>query len=294
MSGPSAPEQPVQIGLPTVEQRLQTMKNLTEHFEVPIPERFNNDPHFWYLTTRDYWTQRKRIPETLELKIDRKTNLGNIRKLAIINAAEHASKYALLENEAATDNLTGAFNRGALDKYLLHFLGNRHRGVTDAIIMLDLDHLREINNLYGHVVGDHALEEFVKLIQKKIRGVDFFARYGGEEFVLVMPEIDTSTDNWQEKFLQRIDQLRDAVEKNIASLAGERSEITIKKPITSSFGVMFVDDTLTVKNLDELENEVYKVADGYLYQAKDARRNCVVGPDGVFTPPSPNEPNQPH
>ncbi|MDH7475874.1 MAG: GGDEF domain-containing protein [Microgenomates group bacterium] len=275
------PALPKPEGLPTLEERLEVIKKLAEKLQVTIPEKYKGDLHFWYLVLREYWFQRRALPQNFGPVNDQ--NLLKMRHHAINMAVNAAGRFAELEKEAAVDGLTGAFNRRALDKYLLDLLSHRRTGVTDAVIMFDIDYLKEINDRYGHPIGDAVLKALTELIQKNIRGIDFFARYGGEEFFLVMPEINTEEPNWQEKFLQRIDDLREAIEDQVAARVRESNPgLTIGNPITASFGVMFIDDQLVCVDEKEVSEKVYSVVDKFLYDAKNNGRNCVVGPNGVF------------
>lgn len=91
--------------------------------------------------------------------------------------------------EAATDSLTGLFNYRHLQSYLgtqIALAGRYRRGLTVA--MLDIDHFKNVNDLYGHQTGDDVLRMAVEFIKSQLRQVDYTARYGGEEFVIVMPE----------------------------------------------------------------------------------------------------------
>ncbi len=93
--------------------------------------------------------------------------------------------------QADTDSLTGLFNYRHLQNYLAAQIALAQRYQRDlTIAMLDIDHFKKVNDLYGHQTGDEVLLSTVKFIKSQLRQVDYVARYGGEEFVIIMPETD--------------------------------------------------------------------------------------------------------
>ncbi len=96
---------------------------------------------------------------------------------------------AKLREQSIRDYLTGLFNRRYLDETLEREIRRAERGSFPVgIIMLDVDHFKQLNDKFGHLAGDIVLHEIGVLLQAKIRVADFICRYGGEEFVVVMPE----------------------------------------------------------------------------------------------------------
>ena len=92
---------------------------------------------------------------------------------------------------AITDALTGLHNRRYMESHLATLAEQAGaRGKPLALMMLDIDYFKAINDTYGHDAGDDVLREFAVRIRKSIRGIDLACRYGGEEFVIVMPETD--------------------------------------------------------------------------------------------------------
>jgi len=162
---------------------------------------------------------------------------------------------------AITDPLTGLHNR----RYLEGHVGNlaeqaAARGKPLALMILDIDHFKLINDTYGHDAGDDVLREFAVRIKKSIRGIDLAARYGGEEFVIVMPETDLRVAGV-------------VAERLRGSIAGE--------PFTIERGAKHIDVTIsvgisTLEKKSELVSAVLKRADQALYQAKHDGRNRVV------------------
>lgn len=93
------------------------------------------------------------------------------------------------QSKADIDKLTGLFNYRHAFTYLKTQIGLAQRYKRDiTIAMLDIDHLKEINDLYGHQTGDEVLKSAAKYIESQLRQVDYVARYGGEEFLIVLPE----------------------------------------------------------------------------------------------------------
>jgi diguanylate cyclase (GGDEF)-like protein len=98
-----------------------------------------------------------------------------------------------LEALATTDPLTGLPNHRALVAALDHEVGRAHRyGRPCAVLFLDLDHFKALNDAYGHTAGDTALRELAGVVRSTLRGVDLLGRWGGEEFVALLPETDAA------------------------------------------------------------------------------------------------------
>jgi len=277
------------IGQPQIGEIQRVMMKLTDTFKISVPESWKDDPHYWYLVSRHYSRERKTHPRYASLfkgKIDRKENLEELRKIALGKAVDEAADFASIEKEAATDGLTGAFNKRALDNFLLNLLGHERPFETSAIVMFDIDHFKQFNDIYGHPVGDDVLRQLVKLIKEQIRGIDFLARYGGEEFMLIVPGIDTKDEKWKENILKRVNELRKKIAQELKTNVKDSKGEFLKENITASFGVMFMDDLTTVTNAEELK-KVYNQVDERLYQAKRSGRNCVIGQEGKFISNSP-------
>ncbi len=103
---------------------------------------------------------------------------------------------------STTDPLTGLFNRRFVTEQLRHEISRAHRyGRRLAVALFDLDHFKQINDLYGHLTGDEVLREFAALLREKTRSSDASARYGGDEFLVILPE---SAETQAERFLHRV------------------------------------------------------------------------------------------
>jgi two-component system, cell cycle response regulator len=98
------------------------------------------------------------------------------------------ARYEMAVNSAITDKLTGLYNRSYFDHFLDLEIKRSYRQKTSvALLMLDIDNFKQINDTFGHLVGDRILNQLGGLIKSKIRETDLPARYGGEEFAVVMP-----------------------------------------------------------------------------------------------------------
>src|SRR6266478_6640339 len=162
---------------------------------------------------------------------------------------------------AITDALTGLHNRRYMETHLATLAEQASsRGKPLALMMLDIDFFKSINDTYGHDAGDDVLREFAVRIRKSIRGIDLACRYGGEEFVIVMPETDLHVAGMVAERLRR-------------SIAGEPfavNKATKRIEVTISIGL----STLELKG--EAVGDVLKRADTALYRAKHDGRNRVV------------------
>jgi diguanylate cyclase (GGDEF)-like protein len=162
----------------------------------------------------------------------------------------------LLETEAVTDNLTGLYNRKRLDEILAdQFTRFRRNQRPFALLMLDLDNFKSINDNHGHIVGDEILANVASILRQSVRDIDYAARYGGEEFVVVL--VETALD----AALDIAERIRSVVE----TLRFEASNNLIS--VTVSLGVAYS------RADDSGPEEVLARADHALYEAKRAGRN---------------------
>lgn len=161
-----------------------------------------------------------------------------------------------LQNLASTDALTSLPNRR-------HFIDEAKRrntllarGQSLGLALIDLDHFKRINDLYGHSAGDQVLQEFAHIARSNLRGNDMVARFGGEEFVLLLDNCDLAT-------------LHHCVERIRKGLAAHAfSALPADVRCTLSAGICLIHPE------DELEWRVSQ-ADQALYQAKAEGRNCT-------------------
>ncbi len=167
---------------------------------------------------------------------------------------------ARLEALATTDSVTTLLNRRALVDRLTHEMERARRYATPlALLMVDLDHFKDINDTHGHLVGDEALREVARLLQSGVRNVDIVARYGGEEFAIVLPE---TSNEGAVAFAERV---RERVAEHV--FANERLP---SLRITVSVGVASVP----AADIESVE-DFFARSDEALYRAKAAGRNQV-------------------
>ena len=161
-----------------------------------------------------------------------------------------------LETLAHTDALTGLLNRRAADERLF---AEWHRTVRTGsgatLVMLDIDHFKQINDRYGHLAGDTVIRTLAQAIKDEVREMDVASRYGGEEFLVILPQTAASGARG---FAER---LRQRVEACEAVHAGERIRFTISLGLAE------------LKALDPAHLSALDRADQALYSAKKAGRN---------------------
>jgi diguanylate cyclase (GGDEF)-like protein len=165
-----------------------------------------------------------------------------------------------LRVQATHDPLTSLWNRRAIFDALSRELDRAKRQeISVAVLLVDLDHFKQVNDTHGHLVGDEVLRETARRIQRTVRSYDAVGRYGGEEFLVVAPECDSRIA------LDLSERIRQLFAESPIQTTG--SAITV----TLSIGVVCLDGGG--------EGEVTKVlsaADKALYEAKSSGRNRTV------------------
>jgi diguanylate cyclase (GGDEF)-like protein len=165
---------------------------------------------------------------------------------------------AALQELATHDPLTGLYNRRFLDESLSRELARAEREKQPlAIIMLDIDFFKKINDQYGHAVGDEVLRAVAKLIKKGVRESDLICRYGGEEFLAMMPNMSIA------QAVERAEAWRIALETTPIDCGGRSITITL------SAGVAVYPDHGTSPEI------LISRADEMLYKSKRSGRNCT-------------------
>ncbi|MGE5224399.1 MAG: diguanylate cyclase [Omnitrophica WOR_2 bacterium] len=180
---------------------------------------------------------------------------GERAALAIENARLHKE----MVHMAKMDALTELYNRRSLLELGKREIERCHRfGRTLSVIMLDIDHFKQVNDTYGHSAGDQVLRVLADRCQSQIRKVDILGRYGGEEFVIFLPETPL------EAAKEVAERLREAMENE--PIMTDQGEIRTSISLGLAAGVKDIADL----------NEVLRQADTALYQAKQSGRNRVV------------------
>ncbi|MEN3346582.1 MAG: diguanylate cyclase [Bradyrhizobium sp.] len=167
--------------------------------------------------------------------------------------------YRRIEELAELDELTGAFNRRCIMRMLDEEIARCARsGGTSAIALIDLDHFKRINDVYGHPIGDEALRTFAISMFANLRSIDRFGRYGGEEFLLVLPDLS------QDQAVRALERLRTIMADLDWSAFSPGMKLTISAGVTT-LRPHESSDTLLAR------------ADGALYSAKARGRNRIAG-----------------
>ncbi len=174
-------------------------------------------------------------------------------------ALNNAVRIAEAERLSRTDDLTSLHNARYMSDCLLSEIKRARRYNSNvAVLFLDLDNFKNVNDSHGHLVGSHVLIEVAKAILASVRDTDVVARYGGDEFVVVLPE--TVAD----RALQVAERIRQTL-ANTVFTGGRALELSL----TASFGVAaFPADADSAQQL-------VAAADHAMYEAKGARKNCV-------------------
>ncbi len=185
------------------------------------------------------------------------------RQTILAESARHLAK--IIHNEriyeqAIKDGMTGLFNKrhmlAQLEQYLQ--LSRRHHKKL-AIIMLDIDHFKKVNDTYGHLTGDIVLKEVSGLLRRAIRDSDLGCRYGGEELSVILPEGDKASA------LEVAERLRKSIESYpFVSDQGQPMKVT------ASLGVSAFDQSM------QRPEDLIQAADKALYIAKESGRNRVI------------------
>lgn len=164
------------------------------------------------------------------------------------------SKNKEYETIASTDPLTGLYNRYKFSElFMSSFVSMAQRDNDMSLMILDVDNFKQVNDKYGHNIGDKALVQVSHALLKTLRNVDIVCRWGGEEFVVLLPTASLENATYlAEKIRAYIEQL----------------EIDVVGNVTASFGVA------KVLQSDEMQDAINR-ADKALYLAKDSGKNCV-------------------
>jgi two-component system cell cycle response regulator len=203
----------------------------------------------------------------LVVEMNRKNEALHERNLELITIQEELFRVnQKLEQMAVTDGLTGCFNRRYLMQQLEHeVLLNMRYQIPFSIFLFDLDHFKQINDKYGHLVGDEVICSTADIVRTKLRRTDILARYGGEEFTIYLPH----TNREQSELLA--ERIMNAVGNNWIDAGSEKVHVTISMGVVteSSMDLSFDDPK-------EYLRELFATVDSALYKAKNEGRNRVV------------------
>jgi two-component system cell cycle response regulator len=164
-----------------------------------------------------------------------------------------------LQFQATHDGLTGIWNRNAIFDLLHREFEVAARGrKKTGVIMLDLDHFKNVNDTHGHLAGDAVLREATRRIMASVRAYDLVGRFGGEEFLIVLPDCD------KDQVWLCAERIRLGMEEQAFAVDGARIAVT------ASLGTAVVDPLMNT------EREALAAADTALYAAKNGGRNRVI------------------
>ena len=187
----------------------------------------------------------------LEHAVQRRTEDLEREKIEMVRAREQMRHFA------EHDDLTGLWNhRIIIDRLRQEVDRSRREGATLSVILVDLDHFKQVNDNYGHPAGDLVLKEVGAIFERSVRSYDWVGRYGGEEFLLILPGSGFAGARL------RAEQLR--LEVQAAHIYDGVRNI----PITASFGV--------ASGFPSNYERLIQAADAALYRAKGNGRNCVI------------------
>lgn len=164
-----------------------------------------------------------------------------------------------LEKEVLLDPLTGIHNRRAYEKRIQEEISRfLAEGQVFSMLLIDIDHFKDVNDRHGHWAGDRCLEEFTKLVKSALRVTDFLARYGGEEFIAILPGTGS------EGIEMASERVRQVIER--ARFICRDQQI----PMTVSIGGTYA------RPEDHSPESLFNRVDSALYKAKQSGRNRVV------------------
>ncbi len=187
------------------------------------------------------------IPEQFRREVDR------LRR-------EHAEAH----EQSIRDSLTASYNRRYLDQRLVDLVAEQGRDAGLGVALVDLDWFKQVNDTFGHLVGDRVLQRVVELLQQGLPEGGFCARYGGEEFVLVLPGVDRPSA------VALAEAARARVEDFAWSSLVLGLRVTVSVGLAHEPAIRVADDTPTTPERQLRE------ADALLYTAKQSGRNAVA------------------
>jgi len=194
-----------------------------------------------------------------ELKKEELLNQKILDKtLKLKNAKRKIEKLNKILKYASThDKLTTIYNKRAILDFLKNDICRTKRIKTNiSLIMFDIDFFKNINDTYGHIVGDEILRNLSLLIKENIREIDLLGRYGGEEFLIILPDTN----------LQSANIMAERILNLVRGYEFKTSKVNLK--LTVSIGIA------EYKQGETIDNFIERV-DKKLYEAKNNGRNCI-------------------
>lgn len=199
------------------------------------------------------------------LRLESSQEFSRIARVFNAMAERLADQVSTLQNEALHDPLTGLYNRRELERRLHEELARARRyGRQFALLLIDVDHFKMVNDMYGHLAGDDVLVEIARRLENEVRIVDLVARFGGEEFAVVLSEATGQA----------------------ALAVAERIRTVMHWPISGANLPSPVSTTVSIGIAEApahglTAQELLAAADAALYRAKEAGRDTIC----VYVPP---------
>jgi diguanylate cyclase (GGDEF)-like protein len=228
--------------------------------DVQLPVRYNDEIGVLTAAFNNMVAQLHSLVGDLDGRVRTRTEeLTTVNEELRLKLEEIERLQEQLREQAIHDPLTGLFNRRYLHEMLVREISAAERSQQNiGFIMMDIDHFKSVNDLFGHDIGDRVLQEFGRTLLGRSRKGDIACRLGGEEFILIMPGATL------EITLQRADEIRRAFEALSAVIIQDpKINITL-----SAGGVTYPTHGTNFETL-------FKNADAALYQAKHSGRNRV-------------------
>jgi diguanylate cyclase (GGDEF)-like protein len=202
----------------------------------------------------------RQAKENLEVRVEERTReLNDLNQKLVGEISERKKAEELLARAATSDPLTGLMNRRAVLEQL-KYQEKRHQrnGTPFVILLLDLDHFKDINDTYGHDTGDRVLINVAEQLLQSTRQQDMVSRWGGEEFLMLLPDTQASGGG------VLAEKVRNNVGSHIFTVDNQPLRLTLSIGVAEYRSGQTVDDCI-------------KAADTALYQAKGQGRNRVAG-----------------
>lgn len=190
------------------------------------------------------------------INVDYYENKDDYYVISLTDITKLKEKSNLLEYQASHDKLTGLYNRNKFDEIFSKEIKRAKRYNNDlSLILFDIDDFKNVNDTYGHQMGDEVLKELAKLLTNNVREPDICVRWGGEEFLILLPQTNL------QGAISVAEKLRITISKEPLT--------SLKLPISTSFGVVQMNE-----NDDEFS--LISKCDKLLYSAKNSGKNKVV------------------
>ena len=257
----------VAVGLSRPIERLATLLRGRQAVAAPDREDLGSTREMDELLEALHWRDRSLALQRRELE----RNAHELEARVAQRTAELLRANAELERVAQTDALTGLHNRGHLNARLREeFTRQQRHRQPYAVLLMDLDHFKLINDSYGHATGDAVLAAFAALIRSSLRASDFVGRFGGEEFLALLPGTTL---------------------EGAAALAAKLCQRTRDHAFQGTGYVTVSIGVAEAEPGDAQYEDVVQRADAALYEAKRAGRNrCMLAPREAASADAAHEP----